>query len=175
MVMAMAAAGSRIFTIDTSSSIARRAPKSLARDGHVRCDLDHSCERLGAGHPWRNGRSPNSSAPGSLERVTTPIPAKVARPLKRAHAAGALRYRHVEEIIFPLTVPETEVVANDARLPAVTGSAPEIVRGAAPELAHSGIAHAASSDALETRATCLPDAHDHVVGPLHRRNLHGLY
>jgi hypothetical protein len=83
----------------------------------------------------------------------------------------AVRDRHVEEIIFALTVPETEVVTDDARLPAVTRSVPEIV----PETAHSGIAHAASSDALETRATCLPDAHDHVVGPLHQRNWHGLY
>jgi hypothetical protein len=53
----------------------------------------------------------------------------------------------------------------------VPGSAPEIV----PEMAHSGIAHAASSDALETHATCLPDAHDNVVLRLQRRNWHGLY
>jgi len=81
-----------------------------------------------------------------------------------------LRDRHVETIIFTLRVPETEVVADDARLPAVPGSVPEIV----PEMAHSGIPHAASSDALETRATCLPDAHDYVVLRLQRRNWHGL-
>jgi hypothetical protein len=109
---------------------------------------------------------------GSGWRTGGPIPAKVARALKRAYAAGALRDRHVEEkIIFALTVPETEVVADDARLPAVPGSVPEIV----PEMAHCGITHAASSDALETHATCVPDAHDNVVLRLHRRNWHGLY
>ena len=97
------------------------------------------------------------------------------RALKRAYAAGALRDRHVEETIFALTVPETEVVADDARLPAVTGSVPEIVNGTAPsELAHSGVAHAPSSDALETHATSYANGHDHAVRRLHR-NWHGLY
>ena len=103
--------------------------------------------------------------------LTTPLPAKVARASKRAYAAGALRDRHVEVIIFALTVPESEVGADDARLPAVPGSAPEIV----PEMAHSGIAYAASSDALETHATSYANGHDHAVRRLHRRNWHGLY
>jgi hypothetical protein len=45
----------------------------------------------------------------------------------------------------------------------------------APETAHSGIPHAASSNALKTYATCGADRHDYVVRRLHRRNWHGLY
>src|SRR5262249_37481749 len=44
----------------------------------------------------------------------------------------------------------------------------------APEMAHSGIAHAASSDALETYTTSSSNGHDHAVRCLHRGNWHGL-
>ena len=44
----------------------------------------------------------------------------------------------------------------------------------APEMAHSGIAHAASSNALETYTTSASDGYDHAVRRLRRGNWHGL-
>jgi hypothetical protein len=58
---------------------------------------------------------------------------------------------------------------------AVTTQSTLTPTASAPELAHSGIAHAATSDTLKTYATSRTDGHNHVVVRCRRRrNWHGL-